>query len=302
MKATLASTIPDVAPLELTALERAGDALLRLGLPVYALAVAGLGIETVVYARTSVLLYPLPPHPRFPTISVLPFLPAIPLLAYAFGVITGLLAFGLLFQRTLRASALTLGSLLFLATLVLDVPRNAAIPGSMGLRTIVFEPLAMACLAWLLPGPDKIPAGLERMSRYLLAISFLVFGVDHLLALAPIGALIPPWIPWHAFWIAFFGAAFIATGISLAFDILVRWSAACLGLMYLIWVLTLHLPSVLGIYLIAGRTDPVALMSSFLIAVSLWGGPWALARSRMYTTPTNLRVAPSGKVAGGLVR
>lgn len=263
-----------------TSLEKTIAAILRLGGPIYALAVAGLGIETIVYAHTSVFLYPLAVHPRFPAISVLPFLPPIPSLAYVFGIVMALLGFGLLFWQTLRTSALALGTLLFLATLILDAPRNAAIPGSMGLRTIVFEPLAMACISWLLPGTGQIPAGLERLARYLLAISFAVFGVDHFLALAPIGTLIPGWIPWHVFWIAFFGAGFIATGISLAFNILVRWSTACLGLMYMIWVLTLHLPSVLGFYVIAGRTNPVSLMSSFLIAVSLWGGSWALARSQ----------------------
>jgi uncharacterized membrane protein len=272
---------------------RASAAILSLGRPIYALAIAALGIETIVYAHTSVFLYPLPGHPRFPAISVLPWLPAIPWLAYVFGAIMALLGFGLLFDRTLRISALALGALLFLATLILDVPRNAAIPGSMGLRTIVFEPLAIACLAWLLPGADKIPAGLERMSRYLLAISFIIFGVDHYLALAPIGSLIPGWIPWHVFWIAFFGAGFIATGISLVFNILVRWSTACIGLMYMIWVLTLHLPSVLGTYVMAGRNNPVSLMSSFLIAVSLWGGPWALARTHLRDAPANFPVAPS---------
>ncbi|HEV2288303.1 MAG TPA: hypothetical protein VGR81_05050 [Candidatus Acidoferrales bacterium] len=269
------------------------DFVLVFGHPIYALAIAALGIETVVCAHTSVFLYPLPAHPRFPAISVLPWLPPIPWLAYSFGIVMALLGFGLLPRRTLRPSALALGSLLFLAALILDVPRNAALPGSIGLRTLVFEPLSLACIAWLLPGADQIPAGLERLARYLLAISFIIFGVDHFLALRPIAALIPGWIPWHVFWIAFFGAGFIATGISLASNILVRWSTACIGLMYMIWVLTLHLPSVLGTYVMAGRNNHVSLMSSFLIAVSLWGGPWALARSVRQTALTSSPSAPS---------
>jgi uncharacterized membrane protein len=92
---------------------------------------------------------------------------------------------------------------------------------------------------------DAIPNWLVRASRYLLALSFIVFGVDHFLGLAPIGRLIPPWIPWHVFWIGFFGAGFIAAGLSIGFDFLLRWGAAFIGLMFAIWAVTLHLPRVL---------------------------------------------------------
>src|ERR1700693_1216620 len=100
-----------------------------------------------------------------------------------------------------------------------EVPRYTAAPGSMTFRTQVFEPLAIAALAWLLPG-QATPNWLGHASRYLLIVSFIVFGVDHFLALAPIGTLIPPWIPWHVFWIAFFGTGFVAAGLSLAFNFL----------------------------------------------------------------------------------
>ena len=94
---------------------------------------------------------------------------------------------------------------MFLGAVVFNAPKNAPIPGSMGLRTLVFESLAIAALAWLLPARGQMPSLLERASCYLLAVSFIVFGVDHFLVLTPIGALIPNWIPCHVFWIAFFG-------------------------------------------------------------------------------------------------
>jgi uncharacterized membrane protein len=260
-----------------TQLERALDALLSSGRAIFSLAIIGLGVETLVCAHRSVYLYPLPSNPRFKAIPVLPFLPPIPWLAYLFGAILAVYGFGLLAKRTLRTSALIVGSLMFLGAVLLNAPKYAAIPGSVGLRTIVFEPLAIAALAWLLPGRDAIPSLLQRASRYLLALSLVVFGVDHFLTLAPIGALIPKWIPWHVFWIAFFGAGFIATGLSLGLNVLVRWSAACLGLMFAIWVFTLHLLTVLGLYVIPGRSNFASLWSSFLIAVALWGGSWALA-------------------------
>jgi hypothetical protein len=246
---------------ERTRLNWAADALLSPGRAVFALAIIALGIETLVCAR---------------------ILPAIPWLAYMFGPVLAACGAGLLFKRTLRTAAIALGSLLVLCTLVLEVPKYAAIPGSMSLRTVVFEPLAIGVLAWLLPGRNATPSLLARASRYLLAISFIVFGVDHFLALAPIGTLVPNWIPWHVFWIAFFGAGFIAAGLSIGFNFLARWGAACIGLMYAIWVFTLHLPRVLGLYGIPGAPRSPDEWSSLLIAVALWGGSWALAGVQSY--------------------
>jgi uncharacterized membrane protein len=297
MNATHTSAMANAAPHEYTPLERVGDALLRLGLPLYALAIVGLGVTAIICAHETMFLYALPSNPRFPANPVLPFFPPIPTLSYFFGAIEALLGMGLLFRRTRRICALLLGAILFACTLILEVPRNIAIPNSMNLRTIVFEALAIASLAWLLPGPAAISNRPERLSRYLLGLSFVVFGIDHFLAPAPIGTLIPNWIPWHVFWITFFGSGFIAAGISIAFDVLLRWAAACIGLMYAIWVFTLHLPTVLGLYAIPGRPNHPALWSSLFIAIALWGGSWALARSRMYTPSANLTAAPPEKLA-----
>jgi hypothetical protein len=269
--------------LERTPIERAIDALLSPGRAIFALAIIGLGIETLVCAQRVIFLYPQASNPRFKVIPALPFLPPIPWLAYLFGAILAICGAGLLFKRTLRTSAMVVGSLMFLGAVVLNAPKNAAIPGSMSLRTVVFEPLAIATLTWLLPGGGATPSWLARASRYLLAVSLIVFGVDHFLALAPIGTLIPPWIPWHVFWIAFFGTGFIAAGLSIGLNVLLRWGAACLGLMYAIWVFALHLPRVLlGLYGGGGPHNPDE-WSSLFIAIALWGGSWALA----YPPPRN---------------
>ncbi len=183
-------------------------------------------------------------------------------------------------KRTMRTAAMALGSLLFLCALVLEVPKNAANIGSISLRTVVFEPLALASLAWLLPGRGATPSLLARGSRYLLALSLIVFGVDHFLALAFIATLLPRWILWHVFWVAFFGVAFIAAGLSIGLNFLERWGAAGIGLMFGIWVVTLHLPRVLGLYAIPGAPRDPNEWSSLFIAIALWGGSWVLARAQ----------------------
>jgi uncharacterized membrane protein len=262
----------EAIPTKRTRFEWATAALAGLGRALYALAIAGLGIETVVCARD--VAHSL--GPQYEVIPVLPWLPAIPWVAYGFGIIWVACGAGLLFRRTLRLSAVTLGGLLFVCALVLDVPKNVANLGSISLRTTAFEPLALASLAWLLPGRDATANLLAGLSRYVLGVSLIVFGVDHFLALAFIATLIPGWIPWHASWVAFFGVIFIAGGLSIGLNFLQRWGAAGTGLMFGIWVVTLHLPRVLGLYGIPGAPRNPNEWSSLLIALGLWGGLWAI--------------------------
>jgi hypothetical protein len=251
------------------------DALLGLGRCIFAAAIIALGIETIVCVQNVSHALGV----QYSVIPVIPWLPAVPWIAYLFGAIWAFCGLGFLSGRTRRPAALIFGGLFFVLTLILDVPKNAANIGNISLRTGVFEPFSLACLAWLLPGPGAIPGWLERLGRYLLAISLIVFGVDHFLALGFIATLIPRWIPWHVFWVAFFGVAFIASGVSIGLNVLQRWGAAGLGLMFGIWVFTLHLPRVLGVYGIPGAPHNPNEWSSLFIAVALWGGLWSLARN-----------------------
>jgi len=254
-------------------LDEAMGAIARLGRVVFSFAIAALGVETIFCAWTS----QTPLGPGYNAIPVLPWVPAIPWLAILFGALWIACAIGLLVPRWSRPAAIALSSLWLLFIVVLIAPRYAAHLGDMGLRTVVLEPLALAAMALLLAGPGAIPAWLARVCRLAIALSFVVFGVDHFLALAGIGSLIPDWIPWHVFWVAFFGAAFIAAGLSIGLGLLERWSAAGIGLMFAIWVFTLHLPRTLGFLGIPGALHDPDEWSSLFIAVGLWGGSWALA-------------------------
>jgi hypothetical protein len=126
-----------------------------------------------------------------------------------------------------------------------------------------------------LPGVAR--RALRTAACIVLGISLVVFGIDHFLSLAFIAGLIPGWIPWHAFWVAFFGVAFVVAGIGIAANVLRGWSAAAIGLMFAIWVFTLHVPRTLGLYGVPGATADPNEWSSLFIAVALWGGSWALA-------------------------
>ncbi len=244
-----------------------------IGRIIFSLAIIAFGIETLVCARVADHML----GAQYLVVPILPWLPAVPWLVYLFGFVWVCCGAGILFARTRRPAALTLGLLLFLCAVVFDVPKSLAKIGDVALRTIVFEPVSIACLAWLMLGRYATTPWLARGSRYLLAASLIVFGVDHFLALRFVASVIPSWIPWHDFWTVFFGIALIAAGLSIGLQILERAGAGLVGLMFAIWVFTLHLPRVLGLYNIPGAPRSPDEWSSLLIPVALWGGFWALA-------------------------
>jgi hypothetical protein len=249
------------------------DALVLPGRILYALAFASFGVETIVCSRMAA--FPL--GPGYSAIPIIPWVPAIPVVACLFGALWIACASGTLVARWRRPSALVLGSVLALCTFIIIVPRYAVTLGDMGMRTVVFEPLTLACIAFLLPGTAPLPAWITRTCRYLICLGLIVFGVDHFLGLTFIASLLPDWIPFHAFWVVFFGAALIAGGLSIASGFFASWGAAGTGLIFGIWVISLHLPRVLGLYGIPGAPKSPDEWSSMLIALGLWGGFWALA-------------------------
>ena len=250
------------------------NALLRSGRWIFAFAIAALGAENILCAHGS--FQSLGANSN--SMPVLPFMPAIWWLVVPFAMLWVACGVGLLTDHWLRVSAYTLGATYIFWTLVHVLPYYIASPGDMGLRTVVFEPLSLACIALLLPGPAATPKGLSIACRAVVAVAMIVFGVDHFIGIKFIGSLIPGWIPWHEPWVALFGVVFIVGGAAIGFGgRLARWGWIAIGSMFAVWVITLHLPRVLGLYGIPGAPRSPDEWSSLLIAVGLWGGPWAVA-------------------------
>jgi uncharacterized membrane protein len=244
----------------------------RCGRLLFSLAIIGMGVETLICLYASG--HSLGPH--YKVVPVIPWLPAIPSLAYLVGVILVLCGAGLLFQRTLVVSSITLGALMFLCGLAFDVPRHPDLMSAVW-RTNALEPIAIGSLAWLAPGLDGIPRWLHRASRYLLAFALILFGIGHFQVLTFIAKMVPGWIPWHWFWTVFFGIAFIAAGASFATGFLQRWAALGVGLMFALWTVTIHLPVVLNYFRVPGATQDPDKWSDVFIVVALWGGSWVMA-------------------------
>ena len=62
----------------------------------------------------------------------------------------------------------------------------------------------------------------------------------------PFSPAVPHWIPFHAFWVVFVGLALLAAGLSLAWNRYTRLSSMLLGVMFLIFVLTMDIPGALA--------------------------------------------------------
>jgi len=255
--------------------ERLMDALSGAGRAIFALAIIAIGVETWVCAR----MVSQPLGRGYEALNLIPWLPAIAWLAYLAGAIWVFCGAAFFSRNPSGRAAMVLGILFAVCGLVIVLPRYLARLGNIPLRTDMLEPIAIGCLALLIPPRGAIPGWLVNAGRNLLGMSLVVFGVDHFLALGFIASFVPGWIPWHTFWAAFFGVALIAGGVSIAFRVLERWGAAGLGLTFGIWVLTLHLPRVLGFYGVTGGLRDPDEWSSMLIAMALWGGSWAGIRS-----------------------
>src|SRR5437762_3104323 len=245
----------------------------RFGRLLFSLALIGIGVETLICSYVS--SHSVGPH--YKVVPVIPWLPAIPSLAYLVGAILVVCGAGLLFQRTLVVSSITLGVVMLLSGLAFDVPRHADLM-SAPWRTNVLEPIAIGCLAWLASGLGDIPGWLHRTSRYLLALALIVFGIAHFQVLTFIASMVPGWIPWHWFWTVFFGVAFIAAGVSFATGFLQRWAALGVGLMFALWTVTIHLPTVLNFFHTPGAPQDPDKWSDVFIVAALWGGCWTLTR------------------------
>src|SRR5260370_2254517 len=86
----------------------------RFGRLLFSLAIIGIGVETLICSY-------LAGHKVVP---VIPWLPAIPSFTYSFGAMFILCGAGLLFQRTLLVSSITLGFLMVVSCLAFYLPRR----------------------------------------------------------------------------------------------------------------------------------------------------------------------------------
>lgn len=109
---------------------------------------------------------------------------------------------------------------------------------------------------------------LGKIGRYVYAVPFGIFGIFHFMNANAMAGMVP--IPGGVFWIYLTGAALLAASISIIIEKYTRLACMLLGVMLLIFVLSIHLPGVMG-----GEMQPS--MTNLLKDLALAGGAWILA-------------------------
>ena len=84
------------------------------------------------------------------------------------------------------------------------------------------------------------------LGRAFAASALACFGAEHMVNIGPFSQAVPRWLPFHPFWIVFFGLALFASALSLVLNRYVRLSATLTAVMFLIFVLTLHIPGAIA--------------------------------------------------------
>lgn len=87
---------------------------------------------------------------------------------------------------------------------------------------------------------------LKNVGRIIFAIPMGIFGINHFFNAGQMAGMVPAFIPGGAFWVYFTGLALLAASISLIIGKKAQLASILLGALLTVFVLTMHLPGVLG--------------------------------------------------------
>lgn len=207
----------------------------------YGIGIAGIGGMHFFYRGIRPVIAPIPPEATA-NISILIYL-------MGFYILTSglLIAVG----RYVKPTALILAVFFFLCLLLGHVPnRLQNHPENIGFWTDAIKMLALsggafiAALAYPHEGPSAFFDKLNKLAPvgiWFYAIMLCIFGIEHLLAAAPISKMVPKYIPWPVFWTYMAGIALVGTGLSFLIKFKVRQIGLLFALVLFLWLVMLHL-------------------------------------------------------------
>jgi uncharacterized membrane protein len=241
---------------------------MRAGHVLYGLAVAGLGLLSLLSGDFAYVWQPVPA-----------WVPFRHLLAYASGALLFASGLALLPRRTARAAALVL-TLNFFAVwlLLLHLPEALAHPGIENYWSGCGENTALVAGAWILLAlssgePAVRPVWLVgengvRLARRLYAIGLPFVGLAHFVYAQAATDMVPTWLPARLGWTYLTGAGHIAAGLAVLFGVLPRLAAVLEASQITSFALLVHLPSVFGAP--ASRLQWTMLLIASSIASAAW--------------------------------
>jgi uncharacterized membrane protein len=111
-----------------------------------------------------------------------------------------------------------------------------------------FAGLAYFLLALISLRKDLSPkfAGVPVLGRAFVPVGLAMFGAEHLAAPRALAQVVPKWMPGHLFWAYFVGFALFAAATSIALNRYARVAASLTGLMFVLFVVMIHIPNVVA--------------------------------------------------------
>src|SRR5437660_6348331 len=111
----------------------------------------------------------------------------------------------------------------------------------------------------------------QTLGRIFVAVSLVVFGVQHFIYGGFVATLVPAFMPGRLFWAYFVGVAFVAAAAGILNKLMARAAATMLGVMFFLFVLLLHTPRIIG------SPSSGNEWTSGFVALAMCGGAWILA-------------------------
>jgi uncharacterized membrane protein YphA (DoxX/SURF4 family) len=87
---------------------------------------------------------------------------------------------------------------------------------------------------------------LTKIASIIYALTLVMFGVTHLKVGAGMSGLVPAWLPGGAVWVYITGVCLILAAVAIIIGKFTRIACFLLAAMLIIFVLTIHLPHLLG--------------------------------------------------------
>jgi uncharacterized membrane protein len=247
--------------------------LTSLGKLFYGLGIAGIGVLQFIYPGFRPVILTIAPATT-QHLSVL---------VYATAAILVLAGLFIAFMEQVKAVALYFGLFLLLFVLAGHLPiRLTHNPGMLGAWTNALKLLGLAGGAFMIATtyPGKRTNGfLEKIAlygEYGFALMLLIFGIDHFVYAEFVQTLVPAWIPGPLFWTYLTGIALIAAGLAIFLHVKPKTVGLLLGIMLLIWLVTLHIPRTI----VAPATDDGNELTSVFQCLAFGGMAFLYIRSR----------------------
>jgi uncharacterized membrane protein YphA (DoxX/SURF4 family) len=164
-------------------------------------------------------------------------------------------AAGMIVKRSAALSALVITAYLLTWVLMLQAPRVARVPGSVGMWLDFCESLFLMCGGWIVftslvePGSRldmkfiAREAGV-RVARYLIGVSCLVFGLSHFVYAHFTAGMVPAWLPGRIDFVYLTGVGHLAAGLGILLTIVPRHAATAEAIMISSFALLVHIPGV----------------------------------------------------------